>query len=573
MTGKNIISGALQPDEEEDPSKSTKKKRKSNLVVTTTGLLDYIRNVLPRTTLLSLYSSTSSGTNSKGQYVCRFILQQLPVLSRQIVLRLHCAGGSFPSQSVRNVWCNLSSRVQINALLQELYALAIIEEDNWSNPPGTVTLTEPFGVGLNETLRSFDTSPWTPLDHPQLCTLEKQAGGEMDPKVVSSSLFVTKKVKDSETSILMTPEDLERYTQEQWDAVLHFLVGSVGHGPEPPPAIVHFLLQMGLMQSDPDFRKSEDNDEEASLIITETGYDFMLQDNARQVWRFVELYLRSVEEHAENGDDVLKEALILLICLSISQVGCAYVASSSTLSRHARVMIKELSLFGLIYVCKVGKTTIFYPTQVATQLIGSSSGSVSSSSATSVWSLSSKALEAALCDPSPTESSHLAIIVQTNFQICAYTTSELHVSMLGLFCDVSTIRRLPNVVFLQMTRDSVKAAFALGIQAQQILRFLEKHTHPQLRKPDCLEPIPSNVVDQIWLWDCEQSRVRYMKVYIHEVLMGRDEYRAVVQYAREIGALAYHSDSRQQLLLEYAHVQMMQAYVRQWRAQAVSQKP
>jgi Transcription factor Tfb2/Transcription factor Tfb2 (p52) C-terminal domain len=571
MAGTNINSGATQPEEEENSSKPPNKKRKTNRVAATTGLLDYIRNVLPRATLLSLYASNSStGNSSKGQYVCRFILQQLPVLSRQIVLRLHCAGGAFPSQSVRNVWCNLASRAQINAFLQELYALAIIEEDNWNNPPSTVTLTEPFRTGLSETLSSFDTSPWTPLDPAQLRTLEDQAVGDTDPKVVSSS--VTKKVKESETAVLRSPEDLERFTQEQWDAVLHFLVGSVGHGPEPPPAIVHFLLQMGLMQSDPDFKNSAENDEEASLIITETGYDFMLQDNAQQVWRFVELYLRSVEEHAENGDDVLREALILLICLSISQVGCAYVASSSTLSRHARVMIKELSLFGLIYVCKVGKTTLFYPTQVATQLIGKSSGSMSSSSAASVWSLSSKALEAALCDPSPTESSHLAIIVQTNFQICAYTTSELHVSMLGLFCDVSTIRRLPNVVFLQMTRDSVKAAFALGIQAQQILRFLEKHTHPQLRKPDCLEPIPSNVVDQIWLWDREQSRVRYTKVYTHEVLMGPDEYRAVLMYAREIGALAYHSDSRQQLLLDYAHVQTMQAYVRRWRAQAVSQK-
>ncbi len=54
--------------------------------------------------------------------------------------------------------------------------------------------------------------------------------------------------------------------------------------------------------------------------------------------------------------------------------------------------------------------------------------------------------------------SRLAIIVQTNFQICAYTKSELHVSMLGLFCDETQYRRLPNVCF----RDSVKSAFQLG---------------------------------------------------------------------------------------------------------------
>ena len=56
-----------------------------------------------------------------------------------------------------------------------------------------------------------------------------------------------------------------------------------------------------------------------------------------------------------------------------------------------------------------------------------------------MWSWSSKALESALAHPRPHDSSHLAIIVQTNFQLCTYTTSELHVSMLGLFCDVQTI--------------------------------------------------------------------------------------------------------------------------------------
>ena len=65
--------------------------------------------------------------------------------------------------------------------------------------------------------------------------------------------------------------------------------------------------------------------------------------------------------------------------------------------------------------------------------------------------------------------SRLAIIVQTNFQICAYTTSELHVSMLGLFCDETQYRRLPNVCFFKITRDSVKSAFQFGIGAGQVI--------------------------------------------------------------------------------------------------------
>ena len=68
-------------------------------------------------------------------------------------------------------------------------------------------------------------------------------------------------------------------------------------------------------------------------------------------------------------------------------------------------------------------------------------------------------------------SSHLAIIVQTNFQLCAYTTSELHVSMLSLFCDETQFRRLPNIVFFKITRDSIKSAFRLGIGSGQVRRL------------------------------------------------------------------------------------------------------
>jgi transcription initiation factor TFIIH subunit 4 len=576
---------AMSSNENPDLEASPKKKRKLSLKHTT-GVLDYLRNAVPRSTLLRLFTTTN-----RGQYACRAIMQQLPAISKQIILRLHCAGGKFPAHSVCNVWLSSSvSQGKHPVLLHELYSWGIIEED-WIRDeketyPESITLTQSFRIALNETLSSFESSPWTPIEPSQLRSMEELA---MTTTMACDSAAPSEKISSSPTklktsstkeqkSVAMTVEDLERFVQQQWDAVLHFLVGTVGCANEPPPAMVHFLLQTGLMQSDPDFTitkkkvssttEDQDDDHEAPLVITEAGYDFMLQDNPQQVWHFVSQYLRSVEEHAEeNSDEVLNEALLLLICLSFTQVGCAYLASSSNLSRHSRVMIKDLSHFGLIYVRKIGKSTIFYPTHVAAQLVGRTSAETSSSS---IWSLSNKALESSLADPNPLDSSHLAIIVQTNFQLCAYTTSELHVSMLGLFCDVATIRRLPNAVFLQITRDSVKSAFALGIQARQILRFLEKHTHPHLRKPDNLEPIPSNVVDQIWLWDRELSRVRFTKVYEHEVLMGSDEYHAMLKFARENGALQYHSDSRQQLLLDYNHVHAMQKYVRQWRTQAVS---
>ena len=185
-----------------------------------------------------------------------------------------------------------------------------------------------------------------------------------------------------------------------------------------------------------------------------------------------------------------------------------------------------------------------------------------------MWTLSSKALDSALAHPNPADSNHLAIIVQTNFQLCAYTTSELHVSMLGLFCDVQTIRRLPNVVFMSITRDSIKAAFSLGIQAQQILRFLEKHTHPKLREGTA-PPIPSNVVDQIFLWDRERHRVQWNEVFIHQCML-EGEFQAVLKFTVDLQAHVWSNAGRNQLFIRYEYAERVQTFVRKWRAKTAA---
>jgi transcription initiation factor TFIIH subunit 4 len=225
-----------------------------------------------------------------------------------------------------------------------------------------------------------------------------------------------------------------------------------------------------------------------------------------------------------------------------------------------------MNLFGLVFHKKVGKNAIFYPTRIATQLIGSEgSGKKNRGGGGGMWSWSSKALESALAHPRPHDSSHLAIIVQTNFQLCAYTTSELHVSMLGLFCDVGTIRRLPNVIFMTISRDSIKGAFNLGIQAQQILRFLEKHAHPKLRESGT-DPLPGNVVDQIYLWDRERHRVRWNEVFIHQPTMP-GEFHAVQKYTMDKGAHAWSNEGRNQIMIIYAYVERVQRFIQKWRVQ------
>jgi transcription initiation factor TFIIH subunit 4 len=501
----------------------------------TSGVLDYLQKCLSSDDIFALYTD-----ETRGRYVCRAVLQQLSRPAQQVVLRLMCTGGSFPLSGVK-VWGKNMDKV-----LRELQRWSIIDAAQLAT---TVVVTEGFAGGLQQSLQSLDQSPWLPLSEKQIQELEQEA---------------------NEPHKTTTIEDLEHYTQAQWDCVLHFLVGTTGEK-EPPPAVVHFLLQTNLMQPDPDFKGAVDD---APLVITQIGYDFMLSDMAIQIWHFIKEYLASLSSH-KKGKELRIEALLLLICLSFGRPGDAYLTSTS-LTKDARIMVKDLCHFGLLYTRKIGKHTVFYPTRVALQLVSNPDDTTSAVGVAAQWTLSSKALEAALAHPTPEDSSHLAVIVQTNFQVCAYTTSELHVSMLALFCDVSSIRRLPNVVFMAISRDSIKSAFSLGIQARQILKFLHQHAHPRLRVKTvsgsaAASPIPANVVDQIWLWDKEQTRVQFQEVYQHDCVL-QGEFDAVSQYAADHKALVWSQPSRQLLFLDYAQVERISQFARLWRAKTATKQ-
>ncbi|KAG7369725.1 transcription factor Tfb2 [Nitzschia inconspicua] len=552
-----------------------KKSKQQQVMAKTTGVMDYLQKSLSRPELLGLYKDPD-----RGRFVCRSVLQQVPELSQQIVVRLSCTGGVFPLAMIyswfrSNTTPSLSpteaaaSHGRMIKLLEHLYQWAIIVDkpssstkkqdpnttagDNTTASANLVQLTPEFYQGFKNSLHSLDSSPWNPLTEKEMELIEEDA------------------IKTSGKSNIKFPrmsnEDLERYTQAQWDAVLHYLVGT-GNYADPHPAVAHFLLQTNLMQPDPDFKGK--NTDDAPLVITQKGYDFMLQDNAQQVWHFIVQYMASMEENLSNDPakaQLLKrEALLVLICLSFARFGECY--SGAGLTKEGRTIIKDLSLFGLLYTKKVGKTFIFYPTRIAMQLVGSEGTSNKAGGGGGMWSWSSKALENALAHPRPHDSSHLAIIVQTNFQLCAYTTSELHVSMLGLFCDVHTIRRLPNVIFMTISRDSIKGAFNLGIQAQQILRFLEKHAHPKLRESGT-DPLPANVVDQIFLWDRERHRIRWNQVFNHQPIMP-GEFQAVQKYAMELGAHGWSSEARNMIMIKYSFVDRIQNFVQKWRAKQAS---
>jgi len=389
-----------------------------------------------------------------------------------------------------------------------------------------VTLTVEFGTSMKIYLSTSSSTPW-PIITPE--QIDAYNNGNKRTTNINVGNGDTEGggggAAEKPSRNPPTYNELESYTQSSWDSVLHFLVGSddvnddrsnnEGHDDdssidEPSDAMIQFLTRIGLMQEDPDYIvgsiRSSSRDAVVPLVITSKGYEFMLRDINAQVWQFVLQYMNSLSSlHASARDAIRIEVLSFLICLGSTRVGDGYHISVLGKSKEARQVMKDFGRFGLVFVCRVAGKLAFYPTRVAVNLIASNEKGISGLFESEQSVAVTRSLEEALAAPIPSRL-HLAVVVQTNFQVVAYTRSKLHISTIGLFCDVQSYRRLPNVIFFHLSRDSVRGAFRLGITADQILRFLHVHAHPMLRL-EGRALVPSNVRDQIMLWDRERRRV------------------------------------------------------------------
>ncbi|KAG6922296.1 general transcription factor IIH subunit 4 [Chelydra serpentina] len=126
---------------------------------------------------------------------------------------------------------------------------------------------------------------------------------------------------------------LDKYAEERWEVILHFMVGS------PSAAVsqdlAQLLSQAGLMKS------SEPGE---PPCITSAGFQFLLLDTSSQLWYFMLQYLQSAEDYSVEG------------------------MSDSLLN-----FLQHLREFGLVFQRK-RKSRRYYPTRLAINLSSGISG-------------------------------------------------------------------------------------------------------------------------------------------------------------------------------------------------------
>ncbi len=140
----------------------------------------------------------------------------------------------------------------------------------------------------------------------------------------------------------------------------------------------------------------------------------------------------------------------------------------------------------------------------------------------------------------------------------AYTSSTLQAAILRLFCRCECV--LPNLFVGVLTRDSVAAALACGLTADQIVAYLRAHAHPHVagRSPVVPEvrtslasaPCVSGpaccsqhahtcaqvVSDQVRLWQADTQRVRVSRAVLYDDFPSAQVFRMSAARARELGA-------------------------------------
>ncbi|KAF3274066.1 RNA polymerase II transcription factor B 52 kDa subunit [Orbilia oligospora] len=306
---------------------------------------------------------------------------------------------------------------------------------------------------------------------------------------------------------------LDRYAAEQWESILHFMVGNETQSSQrPSEGVVRLLLHGKLMEQN----------RASGTVITQLGFSFLLQEVNSQVWTLLLLYLDMAEQLRMDPVDILH----FLFLLGSLELGQDYDMKSLTPTQKG--MLEDLR---------------DYATGLTSE----------------IRSLRSPA--ATLANATPGNDENGFLIIETNYRMYAYTNSPLQIAVLNLFARL--ISRFPNLVTARITRESIRQAIGKGITAEQIIDYMTANAHPQLRKNSPV--LPPTVVDQIRLWQIEGERMKVTSGYLFKEFATNAEFNAVCKYADDIGVLVW-IDKNKGMLFVSKHEQIAD-YIRK-RAQS-----
>ncbi len=216
------------------------------------------------------------------------------------------------------------------------------------------------------------------------------------------------------------------------------------------------------------------------------------------------------------------DVLSFLFMLGSLELGLPY--SKAKLTPTQVQMLQDLGDFGILFVPP--DSNCFYPTRLATTLTSDAGGLRSSFASSS-------------------DNSGGFIVIETNYRLYAYTSSNLQIAIIQLFTRLIT--RYPNMIAGKITRESIRRAVSMGITGDQIISFLTTHAHPQMAKNQPI--LPPTVVDQIRLWQLEGDRMKATVGFLFTGFNTKADFDAPCRYAEEIGVLVWKNEAQKKFFV------------------------
>ncbi|KAL3151427.1 hypothetical protein ABBQ38_012436 [Trebouxia sp. C0009 RCD-2024] len=429
-------------------------------------------------------------------YVCQAILHSLPPVAKQYVVRmLHV--GAIPAEWL-DQWASSQGQSKHLAAVDKLKQLQLLKHSGHQRTSGSA----PAMLALH------------PDFFQQLKAVQAGANGQVaqeQPQMVRQAA--------------PGPEKLERYALMRWEGLLLYLISPAPPN-KPPQApaeiglpgldVDHLLLQAGLISTEP-------------RAIAEQGFQFLLLDTYSQLWLLLQQYIANAQKKAGSE---LVHVISFLLQMGFREVGVPFpLASLNPLQAN---IAAHLSQLGLLAPFRVGGKAWVSPSRLALALSGGPSSEVQQ------------------------EVSEGYVIVETNYRVYAYTTSELQVAILKLF--VRAECRLPNLFVGTLTRESVTQALDFGVQADQIISFMQQHAHPHVLHK--VPVVPEVVSDQVRLWQADTQRVRHQKAVLYDSFPTLQKYGLAVSFARQHGWLLWQNDEQGRLVSQASGHDQMRTYIK-----------
>lgn len=555
----------------------------SNLFKSTIN--EYLDN-LPETVHSQLYHSPET---------CLAIFRLLPSLAKFYIMTLLFQETAIPyadlvrwvKQPEGSAHRKNSSKMYQNESIKRLKSLNLLKEIRKQVPhPATNKLTTVIFVQLNPIFRQSFRDALTGFKGGKPEGEDERISEKIEAEEDQEMPDVEAEAEEDEqgNEHRISARFLDSYCLSKWENILHFMVGSEIRV-YPSVGVLTLLRYSGLMElpsdrikresvnanAEGDIEVVEEEKRSASaselrqLVITQNGFQFLLQDINSQIWALLLQYLKISEKLEMNPVDVLN----FVFMLGSLELGEAY--SVTMLSDTQMIMLEDLVDYGLIYYPQNGtkKGSLFYPTRLATSL----------TSENTRFKSASTVINEQITQTKNAGGAQGTVIIETNFKLYCYTTSPLQIAILNLFVHLRT--RFSNMVSGVVTRDSIRRALINGITADQIISYLETHAHSGMIKmaeqryakkiefensignpyaADQLkfEVLPPTVIDQIKLWQLELDRIQAFKGYLYKDFAADLEFEKLLNYGEEIGVIIWKdrlkhrffvtADGNQQLL-------------------------